>query len=340
MGEKEFTNEVSKGKRYRSMEEVTHEDYLEFIKKHDHVLIENVKVPLPKRHEIREYAPKVLICAKCKTKYHWTPPKKCRCGGDVFEKVDYVLETTNVWSFPDRGDWATHIGNYRANWSPFIPRNLILRYTKEGNKVLDQMVGSGTTLVECKLLNRRGIGVDINRDAIMVTRNRLDFNYTPEPEIHTYVGDARNLDQIEDNSIDLIATHPPYASIVPFSRRRVEDDLSSVHNIREFVEEMRKVAIESKRVLKPGKHLGILIGETRRHKHHVPIAPRVMEAFLEEGFILREDVIKQQWKMKTTREKWRGKSYDFLLLGYEHLYIFRKPEEGEKLMPFKESMKW
>jgi len=42
--------------------------------------------------------------------------------------------------------------------------------------VCDPMVGSGTTLVECKLLNRNGVGVDINLDAAMVTMNRLDFN--------------------------------------------------------------------------------------------------------------------------------------------------------------------
>ena len=66
----------------------------------------------------------------------------------------FVPERTTVWSFPDRGDWATHAGNYRGNWSPFIPRNLILRYTKPGDTVLDQMLGSGTTLVECKVLGR------------------------------------------------------------------------------------------------------------------------------------------------------------------------------------------
>lgn len=298
------------------MREVTYDEYREFLKTHDYVVIENVKVALPKKHKISKFAPK-----------------------------DFTPETTTVWSFPDRGDWATHIGNYRGNWSPFIPRNLILRFTRKNDLVLDQMVGSGTTLVECKLLQRRGIGVDINPDAIMVTRNRLDFSYSPldkeyeEPEIRTYVGDARNLNLIKDESVDLIATHPPYASIIPYSKQRVPGDLSSVHNVDEFAEEMRKVAEESYRVLKPGKHCAILIGDTRRHKHFVPITPRVLQSFLNVGFILREDVIKMQWKMKSTREKWRGK-YDFLLIAHEHLYIFRKPEPGESLAKFKESIKW
>ncbi len=160
------------------------------------------------------------------------------------------------------------------------------------------------------------------------------------PEIKTYVGDARSLDSIENESIDLIATHPPYASIIPYSRERIQGDLSSVHNIAEFAEEMRKVANECMRVLKPGKHCSVLMGDTRRNKHFVPITPRVLMSFLEAGFILREDIIKLQWKMKSTREKWFGKKYDFYLIGHEHLYVFRKAEAGERTAKFRESMKW
>ncbi len=298
--------------KYREMKEITKDDYEKFLKAHDFVMIENVRIPLVKEHSIKEFEPK-----------------------------DFKLETTSIWSFPDRGSWATHKGNYRGNWSPYIPRNLILRYTQEGDLVLDQMVGSGTTLIECKLLNRRGIGVDINPYAIMLTQNRLDFKYKYEPEIRTYVGDARNLNLIEDESIDLIATHPPYANIVKFSKSsKIEGDLSSVGNVDEFIKEMEKVAEECYRVLKPGKHCAILIGDTRRKKHLVPISVRVLEAFLKVGFILKEDVIKVQWKMKGTREKWRGSKYDFLLLAHEHLYIFRKPQKNEKLNQYKWSLIW
>lgn len=301
---------------YVQMREVTYQDYLEFIKTHDWVVIENTKIHLPKHHKISEFAPK-----------------------------NFIPELTTVWSFPDRGNWATHRGNYRGNFSPYIPRNLILRFTKKNDLVLDQMVGSGTTLIECKLLQRRGIGVDINPDAIMVARNRLDFSYEldedyQEPEIKTYIGDARNLNLIQDESIDLIVTHPPYANIVSFSNRGISHDISKVSNIADFVNAMRKVAQESYRVLKTGKHCAILIGDTRRHKHFVPISPRILQAFLEAGFILKEDVIKLQWKMKTTRERWRSTKLDFLKIAHEHLYIFRKPKRGEKLTAYRESMKW
>jgi DNA modification methylase len=101
-----------------------------------------------------------------------------------------------------------------------------LKYTEKGDWVLDQMMGSGTTLVEAKLLQRNAIGVDINLDAVMVARSRLSFSYNPpfpeykEPTIKTYWGDARELDKIEDESIDLIATHPPYASIISYTKSK------------------------------------------------------------------------------------------------------------------------
>ncbi len=299
------------------MLEITRTDYKQFLQSHPEVEIGGTKLKLQQKWTISKFAP-----------------------------TTFTPETTTVWSFPDRGDWATHIGNYRGNWSPYIPRNLILRYTAPGELVLDQMAGSGTTLVECKLLGRNAVGVDINPDAVMVARNRLDFSYAPldadykAPEIRTYVGDARSLDAIETESVDLIATHPPYASIIPYSHNRVEGDLSSVHNIAEFAAEMQKVAQECMRVLKPGKHCAVLIGDTRRNKHFVPITPRVLMSFLEAGFILREDIIKLQWKMKSTREKWFGKKYDFYLIGHERLYVFRKADKDERTTRFRESMKW
>ena len=304
--------------KYRKMKEVTEKDYLDFIAERDSVTIGDVEIKLQKKWDIKSFA----------------PPK------------DYKLERTTVWSFPDRGSWATHKGDYRGNWSPYIPRNLILKYTQEGDWVLDQMMGSGTTLVEAKLLGRNAIGVDINLDAVMVARDRLNFSYNPltpdykESTIKTYWGDARNLDKIEDESIDLIATHPPYANIITYTRKKKQDDDLSQLPFNEYLKEMGKVAEESFRVLKPGKVCAILIGDTRKHKHYVPIAFRVMQAYLDAGFILKEDIIKLQWNMKTTRERWRGREYDFYLIGHEHIFVFRKPESEREYRKYEFSVKW
>jgi len=302
---------------YRQMELVRHNDFVRFAKAHEYVVIENQKVPIGNEWRVAEYGP-----------------------------AEYSPEKETVWSFPQRGDWATHVGNYRGNWSPYIPRNLIERYTKPTELVLDQMAGSGTTLVECRLLGRNCIGVDINPDAIMVARDRLNFSYKPlredytEPEILTYVGDARGLDKVENESVDLIATHPPYANIISYTRSRVHGDLSALKSLEEYLAEMRKIADECMRVLKPGRHCGILIGDTRKHKHYVPIAMRVMQEFLNAGFVLREDIVKLQWNTKTTREKWKSGTLDFYRIAHEHLFIFRKAAETEDYQEFKLSSKW
>ena len=301
------------------MRGITEHEYKEFIKDRKEIAVDGTKVKLIEGSQIKLYEPK-----------------------------DFSLEKTTVWSFEHRGNWATHRGNYRGNWAPQIPRNIILRYSNQGDVVLDQMVGSGTTLIECKLLGRNGIGVDINLDALMVAYNRLDFAHVSFAEQQAttqklYLGDARNLDPtiIPNETIDLIATHPPYANIIPYSKERGNGDLSRVHSIDEFISEMSGVAKECLRVLKPSKHCAILIGDTHKHKHYVPIAFRVLDIFLNEGFILREDVIKEQWHTQTMRGRWsESYKHDFLLTYHEHLFIFRKPDMDEKISKFKNSMKW
>ena len=306
-------------KKYIKMKEITDKDYKAFISKHKKIIIEDTELEIGNYNKIK-----------------------------VLQPENFELETTTIWSFPDRGKWATHYLNakYRGNWAPQVARNLILRYSKEGDTVLDAFVGSGTTLIECKLTGRKGIGIDINKEALILTRDRLSFNILNNnfPEQKTFLGDARNLNLIKDESIDLIATHPPYASIISYtknSNHKENGDLSKVHSVDEFCEEMKKVAQEFFRVLKPGKFCAILIGDTRRHKHEVPISFRTMQSFLDVGFILKENIIKAQHNTKTA-PLWKNMSikHNFLLLAHEYLFVFRKPEKGEKLTKFKESMKW
>ena len=49
---------------------------------------------------------------------------------------------------------------------------------------------------------------------------------------------------------------------------------------------------------------------------------------------------KLQHKMKSTREKWAGSKYDLYQIAHEHLYVFRKPAEGEKLSTYRHSVRW
>jgi len=263
---------------------------------------------------------------------------------DVSKKIrtlypkDFKEEQTTVWSFRQRGNWATHSGEYRGNWSPYIPRNVILKYSKPGELVLDYFCGAGTTAVEAKLLGRRCISFDINNKAIELARKNLSFSVESQqltfidekshlkaykPELS--VNDARDLSFLKDTSVDLICAHPPYANIIHYTDSK-EGDLS-FFDIDDFLKEMSKVARESFRVLKPGRQCAILIGDTRRKKHVIPLGFKFINVYLDAGFKLRELVIKRQHNCKTTGF-WYANSikYNFLLLAHEYLPIFEKPK--------------
>lgn len=320
------------------MRRVGYEEYLEFVGKTREIVVEGSRISLE--------------------------PIAVRRLHPVSEELTDV--STTVWSFPKRGLWATHRGDYRGNWPPQMARALILMYTEPGDTVLDPMVGSGTTCIEAKLLGRNCIGVDINYNAVMLTLHRLYWlekhleklassglaKWFPwiesegevgledilKARVEIYHGDARNLDKIPSETIDLIATHPPYYNIIRYAETRRPGDLSAAKTLEEYLAMMKQVAKEAYRVLKPGKHMGILVGDTRIHKHYVPITHYVLEILLKTGFILKEEVIKIQHKMKTTREKWaRLKERDFLLIYHEKLFIVTKPKDKNEYKKYKYS---
>ena len=240
-----------------------------------------------------------------------------------WEPEEFELEMNTVWSFPDRGKWATHDAKYRGNWSPDIPRNLLLRYSNEGDLILDQFAGGGTTLVEAKLLNRNVIGVDINNNALERCKEKCDFEYENSGKVYFYEADARNLNFIPDESIDFICTHPPYANIIKYSED-IENDLSHL-KVKDFLIEMEKVASESYRVLKKDKFCAILMGDTRQKGHIIPMSFEVMKIFEKVGFKTKEIIIKEQHNCKATGF-WKTNSvkYNFLLIAHEYLFIFKK----------------
>lgn len=237
---------------------------------------------------------------------------------------DFELEMTTHWSFPKRGDWATHDAKWRGNWSPYIPRNIILRYSQEGDLILDQFAGGGTTLVEAKLLNRDIIGVDVNDVALKRCKEKTDFDIEgAKGKVYIKKGDARHLEFISDNSIDLICTHPPYADIIKYSES-IPEDLSLL-KVNDFLVEMKKVAAESYRVLKNDRFCAVLMGDTRQKGYMIPMSFEVMRIFENVGFKLKELIIKEQHNCRATGY-WKTNSvkYNFLLIAHEYLFVFKK----------------
>ena len=211
-----------------------------------------------------------------------------------WEPENFEPEMTTHWTFPKRGDWATHDAKWRGNLSPYIPRNILLRYSKENDIALER----------CK--------------------EKIDFEHNgADGKVYLHKGDARNLDFISDESIDLICTHLPYADIIKYSED-IDEDLSHL-KVKEFLEEMKKAAYESYRVLKKDKFCAVLMGDTRKKGHMIPMSFEVMKLFQAVGFKLKELIIKEQHNCRATGY-WKTNSvkYNFLLIAHEYLFVFKK----------------
>lgn len=99
----------------------------------------------------------------------------------------------------------------------------------------------------------------------------------------------------------------------------------SLLKVKDFLEEMKKVAAESYRVLKKDKFCAVLMGDTRQKGHMITMSFDVMRIFEKAGFKLKELIIKEQHNCKATGY-WKKNSvkYNFLLIAHEYLFIFKK----------------
>ena len=182
-------------------------------------------------------------------------------------------------------------------------------------------MGSGTTLVEAKLLNRNAIGVDINPQSVSISETNLQFQCETKSKIYLKNGSATDLCFIKDAGIDFICTHPPYANIIRYSKD-IEGDISLL-TYDDFLKEMTLVAQESYRVLKKGKMCAVMIGDIRKYGKVVPLGFRVMDCFLKEGFMSKEIIIKEQHNCRST-DYWEKQNNNFLLLAHEYIFVFQK----------------
>ena len=114
-----------------------------------------------------------------------------------------------------------------------------MRYSNPGDWILDQFLGSGTTIVEAKLLNRNAVGVDINPQSIAISEKNTQFESGTESKILIREGNALQLDFLKKEKIDLICTHPPYADIIRYSDN-IDGDISHL-GVEQFLEKMEKL---------------------------------------------------------------------------------------------------
>ncbi len=102
-----------------------------------------------------------------------------------------------------------------AKMLPELARRIITTYSKPGELIVDPMCGIATTLVEAALLDRRGVGVELEPRWATLARRNLAYALDPAhaQRVQIVEGDARALATLlgeRAGTVDLIATSPPY----------------------------------------------------------------------------------------------------------------------------------
>ena len=102
--------------------------------------------------------------------------------GSVYNS-DYI-PSEKVFTYNDKypetilsGMWENNIGKVHPTQKPvLLMEYLIKTYTNEGDTVLDNCMGSGTTGVACKNLNRNFIGMELDEKYFEIAKNRIEVS--------------------------------------------------------------------------------------------------------------------------------------------------------------------
>lgn len=197
---------------------------------------------------------------------------------------------------------------YPSKILAYAAHEVVLRFSKEGETILDPFCGCGTFAIEAKALNRNSINYDINENAVELVKKALKGNSqailsnqfekcpgceTPlKKPIHlkqtnhiVEIKDSRNLD-LKDESVDTIITDIPYASMIKYSDKK--NDLSTLENYDEFINEVTRSFKEMWRVLKKGKYCVIFVADYRvgAARKILPIHADVIKTMQNIGFTL------------------------------------------------------
>lgn len=241
--------------------------------------------------------------------------------------------TDSLWVLEKRDSSGAHLGHYWGNFVPQIPHQLMLRYTKKDDWVLDPFVGSGTTLIECRRLGRNGVGVELVPEVVREAKDLI----RKEENIHNVsteiiTGDSRKvnlkdaLDQRNQKKFQLIIMHPPYHDIIKFSRN--QDDLSNAPSTDDFVRMFGEVLDNTTPYLEKGRYLGIVIGDKYHKGTWIPLGFYIMNEVLKRDFTLKSIIIKNFEETRGKRnqkELWRYRALvgGFYIFKHEYILLFK-----------------
>ncbi len=232
-------------------------------------------------------------------------------------KAPLKLQTTTLWSYPSQQFDARHEQQhqgYRGATPDYILWNLLSRYTRPKDLVVDPMCGSGTTVVVAREMQRRALGYDLQPH---------------HPDV--FRADARKL-PLETEKADFCFVDPPYSDHIRYSgQKECIGELSALKE--EYYESMARVFAELTRVLRPERYLGVYVHDSyEKGKPFMPIGYRFF-AMLSEKLTPVDAIAITRNNKTLLRNHFHTAAveHNYYLRGFGHLLIFYKPSAKNPL---------
>lgn len=255
------------------------------------------------------------------------------------EYKDVILES--LWVLGRRDNSSVHSPDYWGNFVPQIPHQILRRFTRPGEVVVDLFLGLGTTLIECRRLGRHGIGVELveniasrARDLVERAENpygvrTLVFGGLDSCEPTTVQRVRQELELLGTPTAHCLILHPPYHNIIKFS----DDprDLSNCPSVEAFLRRFKRAVNNAFDLLAPGRFLALVIGDTYAKGEWIPLGFRCLQLCKRAGLRLKAINVKdiqgnergKGWRMNLW--KYRALRHGFYIFKHEYIMVFQKP---------------
>lgn len=244
----------------------------------------------------------------------------------------------SLWIIQNREKTGAHTNRYWGNFVPQIPYQALIRFTREGDWVLDAFAGSGTTLITCKQQNRNGVGVELAPRVVAWSNWLVRTQTNKRVFAKTIIGDSTSVEargRVEAilathnvKQVQLIILHPPYYNIIPFSND--PRDLSNAPSLEAFLQMFRQVVGNFAELLEENRYLILVMGDYYANGEYVPLAFESLRAVTDTGmFRLKGIVVKniEGNRGKIGQENlwnYRALKGGFFIFKHEYVFVFQK----------------